>query len=128
MNWALVLILVVVGLGVTGELLFKTGSITIKNSDFSTVQDAASAVLALLRNPVILVGFACYAIASVLWIIVLSRLDLSYAYPIYALMYAFVPIAAMFFLGEQVPVGRWVGIGLIVAGVITVFRLGGPGM
>ena len=46
----------------------------------------------------------------------------------YALMYAFVPLAAMFFLGEQVPVGRWVGIGLIVAGVIAVFRLGGPGI
>lgn len=128
MNWALILILVCVGLGVTGELLFKTGAITIKNSDLSTVQHMASALLAILKNPVIIIGFACYAIASVLWIIILSRLDLSYAYPLYALMYAFVPIAAMFFLGEQVPVGRWAGIVLIVAGVVTVFRLGGPGI
>ncbi len=127
MNWALILILVCVFLGVAGELLFKTGAISLKNVDLAISPGTLSSILAILRNPVIIMGFVCYGIASVLWIIVLSRLDLSFAYPLYALMYAFVPIAAMFFLGEHVPVGRWVGILLIVTGVITVFRLGGPG-
>jgi multidrug transporter EmrE-like cation transporter len=124
MNWALILILVCVFLGVAGELLFKTGAINLKNVDLTASPGTFSSILAILRNPVIIMGFVCYGIASVLWIIVLSRLDLSFAYPIYALMFALIPLAAFIVFREQIPVGRWVGILLIVMGVITILRVG----
>ena len=124
MNWSLILILVCVCLGVAGELLFKTGAISLKNVDLTVSPKTLSSVLGLLGNPVIIMGFVCYGIASVLWIIVLSRLDLSFAYPVYALMFALIPLAAFLVFKEQIPVGRWIGILLIVMGIITVLRVG----
>jgi multidrug transporter EmrE-like cation transporter len=124
MNWSLILILVCVCLGVAGELLFKTGAISLKNVDLTASPKTLSSVLGLLGNPVIILGFVCYGIASVLWIIVLSRLDLSFAYPVYALMFALIPLAAFLVFKEQIPVGRWIGILLIVMGIITVLRVG----
>jgi multidrug transporter EmrE-like cation transporter len=124
MNYALILILVCVVLGVAGELLFKTGSISLKNVDLTASPKTLSSVLGLFGNPVIILGFVCYGIASVLWIIVLSRLDLSFAYPVYAFMFALIPLAAFLVFKEQIPVGRWIGIFLIVMGVITVLRVG----
>jgi multidrug transporter EmrE-like cation transporter len=124
MNWSLILILVCVCLGVAGELLFKTGALSLKNVDLTASPKTLSSVLGLLGNPVIIMGFVCYGIASVLWIIVLSRLDLSFAYPVYALMFALIPLAAFLVFKEQIPVGRWIGILLIVMGIITVLRVG----
>jgi multidrug transporter EmrE-like cation transporter len=124
MNWALILILVCVCLGVAGELLFKTGALSLKNVDLTASPKTLSSILGLLGNPVIIMGFVCYGIASVLWIIVLSRLDLSFAYPVYALMFALIPLAAFLVFKEQIPVGRWIGILLIVMGIITVLRVG----
>jgi drug/metabolite transporter (DMT)-like permease len=124
LTFAIGLILITVALGASGELLFKSGVGQVTNLDFSSLQGVISSVLAILSNPVILAGFICYGIGAICWIFVLSRLDLSYAYPMYALMYAIIPIAAMVFLKEHIPAGRWVGIALIVIGVIVVFKAG----
>ncbi len=124
LSWPIGLILVAVALGVSGELLFKTGVGQVPNLDLTSIQGIITSIFAILSNPVILGGFICYGIGAVCWIFVLSRLDLSYAYPMYALMYAFIPIAAHFFLKEQIPTGRWIGILLIVTGVVVVFRVG----
>lgn len=124
LSWPIGLVLVAVALGVSGELLFKTGIGQVPTLDLTGIPGIASSVLAILSNPLILAGFVCYGIGAVCWIFALSQLDLSYAYPMYALMYAFIPIAAMVFLKEQIPVGRWVGIALIVTGVVIVFQVG----
>jgi len=124
LSWAIGLILVTVALGVSGELLFKTGVGQVPNLDLTSIPGILTSILAILSNPVILAGFICYGVASICWIFVLSRLDLSYAYPMYALMYAFIPIAALVFLKEHIPGGRWIGILLIVTGVVIVFWVG----
>ena len=124
MNWALVLVLVCVVLGVAGELLFKTGAMGLPEVNFSSVPGVISSVSSIFRSPVVLLGLFCYGIAAILWIFVLTRLDLSFAYPLYALMYAFIPLAAWFFLKEQIPAGRWAGILLIVAGLCVVLVVG----
>jgi len=123
-NWPVGLILVCVGLGVTGELLFKTGAMQLSGLDFSSISGAAQSIPSILSRPAILVAFIVYGVASVLWIVVLTRLDLSFAYPMYALMYAIIPIAAYLLLHEHIPAGRWVGIFFIVLGVFIIFHLG----
>jgi drug/metabolite transporter (DMT)-like permease len=124
MNWALMLVLVCVVLGVAGELLFKTGAMGLPEVNLSSVPGVISSVSSIFRSPVVLLGLLCYGIAAILWIFVLTRLDLSFAYPLYALMYAFIPLAAWFFLKEQIPAGRWAGILLIVAGLCVVLVVG----
>ena len=120
------LILITIGLGVAGELLFKTGAMQLPPLDFSSLPSAIGGLIAVLSNPRILIGFCCYGLGAVLWILVLTGLDLSYAYPMYALMYAFIPLAAHFVLKEQIPAARWIGIALIVTGVLVVVRFGAP--
>jgi len=49
--------------------------------DFSSLPSAIGGLIAVLSNPRILIGLCCYGLGAILWILVLTRLDLSYAYP-----------------------------------------------
>ena len=67
-------------------------------------------------------GLTCYAISVLVWIIGLSRVPVSIAYPMLSLGYVINAIAAHYLLGESVTVARWLGIGFIVLGVWLVAR------
>jgi multidrug transporter EmrE-like cation transporter len=67
-------------------------------------------------------GVACYGLSLVVWIMGLSRVPVSLAYPLLSVGYVINAIAAHYLLGETVTPGRWLGIGLIVAGVWLVAR------
>lgn len=68
-------------------------------------------------TPFIWLGLAVHAANFFLWITVLSRIDLSVAFPVGSTSYIFVPILAMLFLGETINPVRWLGIILIIAGI-----------
>jgi len=127
-NWALLLILGVVILGAMGEVLFKVGVQQIGSLNVGDFSRLLGNIGRILSNPIILIGLACYGLGWILWIFALSNLDLSYAHPLYALIYALVPIAALVFLREEIPLGRWAGIGVIITGVAIVFYFGPKGL
>ena len=54
------------------------------------------------------------------YMLVLSWADFSYVSPASAIGYVLVALMGCFFLGEHVPVTRWVGVSLICAGVFVV--------
>lgn len=116
----LLLILGAVLLGTAGEVLLKSGIDGVGRLAFGNPGDIGRTVIRVLSSPRILIGFACYGLAAILWLMILSRLELSYAYPMLALTYVLVPLAAHVFLGETLSVGRWAGILIIVAGVLVV--------
>lgn len=62
-------------------------------------------------------GVLIFIINFFIWITVLSRVDLSVAFPVGSTSYIFVPILAMIFLYEAINPVRWVGILLIIAGI-----------
>jgi multidrug transporter EmrE-like cation transporter len=68
------------------------------------------------------IGVACYMVSLVVWIMGLSRVPVSVAYPMLSLGYVINAIAAHYIFGEAVTVTRWVGIGFIVLGVWLVAR------
>jgi len=57
---------------------------------------------------------------GLLYVILLRHLELSVLQPLFALVFAVVPLAAMFILGEQLPPLRIAGLVLIVLGVVLV--------
>lgn len=120
MIFQLALILGAVVLGVAGELLLKSGIDNVDKLEVSNLETAARTVWRVVSEPRILVGFVCYGLAAVFWLIVLSQLDLSYAYPMLALTYVLVPLAAHVFLDESIPRGRWAGMLIVLLGVIVV--------
>ena len=67
-------------------------------------------------------GIACYALSVIVWILGLSRVPVSVAYPLLSIGYIVNAIAAHYLLGETVNASRWLGIGFIVVGVWLVAR------
>jgi drug/metabolite transporter (DMT)-like permease len=72
----------------------------------------------VLGSPLIIFGLLLYGISAIIWLLVLSRVDLSLAYPMLAIGYIFVLLVSLFFLGEKVTLMRWLGTVLIVGGVV----------
>jgi multidrug transporter EmrE-like cation transporter len=67
-------------------------------------------------------GVACYMISLLVWIMGLSRVPVSVAYPLLSLGYVINAIGAHYMFGETVTVARWLGIGFIILGVWLVAR------
>jgi multidrug transporter EmrE-like cation transporter len=72
-------------------------------------------------------GLICYAASMIPWLIVLSRLPVSVAYPMVALGYILTAVLGWLLLGEKLTSFRCIGIGLICLGVIFISRSNGPG-
>lgn len=68
------------------------------------------------------VGVVCYMVSLVVWIMGLSRVPVSVAYPMLSLGYVINAVAAYYLFGEAVSATRWLGIGFIVVGVWLMAR------
>ncbi len=106
-----------VALGALGQMLFRTGARGLAGAGFvATLTEA-------LQHPSVLLGLALYAVSSALWLGVLSRMEVAVAYPLGASGYVLVVVLA-WLSGEGIPAQRWMGVGLIMVGVMLVGWLG----
>lgn len=115
----LILTIISVLLGATGQVLVKIGARHLQ-LDYSGA--TWPSVLAIFKNLPVMSGMLLYALSFLLWIKVLSQTELSYAYPMVALGYVVVLTVSYFFLHEQVNAYRLAGVAFIVFGVILVAR------
>jgi len=69
-----------------------------------------------------ILGAACYVLSLFVWILGLSRVPVSVAYPLLSVGYIVNAIAAHYLFGEDVTTTRWLGIGFIVVGVYLVAK------
>lgn len=113
------MVVISVLMAVVGQLLMKQGMNTVGRIGAGNILGKLSQTA---FNPWVLGGLTLYALSAVLWIIVLSRRDLSYVYPLVALGYFFVLFFSAVFFKEQVSLLRWVGVGVICLGIILVTR------
>lgn len=115
----LLLLIPAILLSTTGELFFKMGMNRIGGFAFNPA--AVRQVLPrVIRNPFIWIGFIGFGLGAVFWLGVLSRVPLSLAYPILALSYFVVVVEAWLFLHERVTWQRFLGVLVIVVGVLIV--------
>jgi multidrug transporter EmrE-like cation transporter len=77
-------------------------------------------VLSMARDPWVWSAAVATGVGMLLSVIALRQLELSVAQPIFSLIFVLVPLAAVFFLGEQLPPLRIVGLVLIFVGVVLV--------
>jgi multidrug transporter EmrE-like cation transporter len=119
----LLLIVVSVLLGVLGQLLLKMGITQVGSLELEgELAGLVKVGIRVFGNLKVIGGFAAYGISSLFWIAVLSKVNLSLAYPMLALNYVLIPLAAWLFLGEQIPSLRWLGVGIIIIGIIIISR------
>lgn len=76
----------------------------------------------MASQPHFIGGVACYGVSLIVWILGLSRVPVSIAYPMLSLGYVINAVAAHYLFGEGVNAMRWMGIGFIIAGVWLVAK------
>ena len=115
------LILAGVLLNATAQLLLKAGTNAVGHFKF-TRENVVPVGIALATQWPILGGLACYVVSVGVWLLGLSRVDVSIAYPMLSLGYIVNALAAWWLFGEAVTLQRAVGIGIIIVGVYVVAR------
>jgi len=115
------LVLLGVLLNALAQLLLKAGTNAVGQFEFSAA-NAAPVGFKLATEPHILGGIACYVVSVVVWIMALSRVEVSVAYPMLSIGYVLNALAAWYWLAEAVTPMRLAGIGIIIVGVYVVAR------
>jgi multidrug transporter EmrE-like cation transporter len=84
--------------------------------------DIGATYLHALGSPLVWLGLVLYGASAVLWLWVLSRLDVSLAYPLVSLGFVLTFVLGVWWLGEPFSWARLAGCTLIVAGVVVLAR------
>ncbi len=100
----------------TGVILLKKGMNVIGEMHGYTAAEIFRVVKAGAVNPQILLGVFFEALFFLCLLILMSKSDISFLWPLTALSFVFATFAAMWFLGESVSIVRWLGVILIVVG------------
>lgn len=104
-----------------GQLFMKKG-LAVTGFNSVTFSNAFDFILQNSCSPLVWLGIFFYTLPFFVWIVVLSKVDLSIAMPVATLSYVIIPVISVIFLREQVSLLRWAGILLIVAGVYFVSK------
>jgi drug/metabolite transporter (DMT)-like permease len=117
------MILLSVGLAAVGQLMLKAG--------MNHVNDVlaperfgpnVSSARAALVQPLLWVGLVLFATSAMVWLAVLSRASLSFAYPFASITYVLILLFDALVLNEHVPALRWGGVAAIALGIFLVSR------
>jgi len=121
MNRYLPLILAGVLLNALAQLTLKQGMRSIGHFSFS-IENLLKMAFTIAFNPFVLAGLGCYVISVVIWLLVLSRVEVSYAYPLLSIGYVVTAMAGWLLFNEAMDLTRWSGIAVICCGVWLITR------
>jgi multidrug transporter EmrE-like cation transporter len=119
-EWTLVLSGVM--LNAFAQLLLKAGARSVGHFSFASAYELWNAGLKLATSLPIIGGLTCYVISVVVWIMALSRVEVSVAYPMLSIGYVVNAGLAWWLFGEAVSPLRLAGIGVIIIGVYLVAK------
>jgi drug/metabolite transporter (DMT)-like permease len=113
------LILFSVLLAAGAQLTLKHGMNQVADSSGALKVSAAS-VRDVVTTPAVWGGLLLFGLSAMVWLAVLSRTSLSFAYPFASLTYVLILLADKFVLNETVPGLRWAGVFFIMVGIVLV--------
>lgn len=138
---SLLMLLFAISLGVIGQINLKQGMIHVNKVIEEKNPELNQPVPQINKNPMerivkkavtllwhafltwkILLGIVCYALSMLIWLLILSRVDLSFAYPMLGVSYVLVVTSSWLILGEHISVMRWIGTFIICIGVTLAAR------
>ena len=115
------LIIFGVVLNAVAQLLLKAGTNAVGHFEFQS-QNIIPVGMQLAFQPYIMGGMACYAISLVVWIMALSRVPVSIAYPMLSIGYLINALVAWQWLGEAISAQKLLGISFIIIGVVLITK------
>jgi drug/metabolite transporter (DMT)-like permease len=116
----LLLIVLTVMINTTGQFVIKTGVNRI--GKISITENFLGTIIKAFTSWIIIGGFGLYFMSAVLWIIILSRAELSWAFPILSLSYVITVLISPMLLNETFSIQRLLGTLVICVGVFLVSR------
>jgi multidrug transporter EmrE-like cation transporter len=119
---SVLLILLSISIAVGGQMLLKIGINRIGVLSFSSLVGFRHFLLGIIKSPLVMSGLFLYIISAAIWLVVLSAVDLSFAYPFLGFTYVLVLVFSKFILKEDVSLIRWIGTIIITIGVIVISR------
>ncbi len=101
------------------QLLLKS---SINSLDFhvNSIKKVIKLVLQLIKIPRVLIGFVFSAISLLMWLFVLTKADLNFAFSIDSMRYILIALASVLFLKEKINMARWLGISAVICGIALV--------
>lgn len=103
------------------QIVLKKGMLQIGHFEFC-FQNAWPFLLSILGNPYIILGIILQPLGLSIWLLVISRVEISYAYPLASTAYILTALGGYFFLNESLSASRILGILVIMGGVYLVAR------
>ena len=107
--WAILLILFTTLLISSAQILYKLGIPSLKFN-----------LISIIANYFLIGGLVLYGIGAILMIISFRGGEVSVLYPIIATSYIWVSLLSIYFLGEKMNAFRWIGVFIIIAGIIAI--------
>ena len=108
-------------LNALAQLLLKAGTNAVGHFEFTSA-NIVPIGMRLALQPYIVGGVVCYVVSLVIWLMALSRVEVSMAYPMLSIGYVVNAVAAYYLFGESVTALRLAGIGFIIVGVFLVAK------
>jgi len=119
---SILLILLSISIAVGGQILLKIGINRIGIVDFNGLDYLKQLFFGVIKSPLVISGLFLYLISAAICLIVLSAVDLSFAYPFIGFTYVMVLVLSKLILKEDVNPIRWAGALIITIGVIVISR------
>lgn len=108
-------------LNAAAQILMKAGTNSVGHFEFS-MENILPIGLKLATEWHIVTALFCYAFSVVVWILALSRVPVSIAFPMLSMAYVVNAVAAYYLLGEPFSATKLIGMGVIILGVIILSR------
>lgn len=116
----IILILVSVILNCSAQILMRKGMLV--NGEVKGMENLIAAIPHMLTNLYLWGAMICYAVSIVIWMVVLSKVEVSYAYPFLSIGYVLSAVVGYFWFAESITPIRVVGIIVICVGVVLISR------
>lgn len=117
-----VLILTSVGLSALAQILLKTGMSKADIGSSLAQQRWSDSFLLIASNPWVVSGLVLYFLSAAVWLLVLARVEVSFAYPFVGLGFILTMVLGWWLMGDSIGLQRAAGTLLITLGVILVAR------
>jgi multidrug transporter EmrE-like cation transporter len=114
------IVLLSVALTASAQILLKVGMSGVAVRQALSDGPILAILMEVVRAPAIIGGFVLYGISVVLWLWILSRLEVSRAYPFVGLGVIITMLFGVFMLGEPLSLAKVVGTILVAAGIYVV--------
>ncbi len=114
-----VIIFIPIVIAAVAQIVLKLGL-----GSLTTTPGLVSFFIKSLTNPIVILGLSLYGLGAFLWLVVLSREDVSFAYPLVSFAYILAILLSSVFLKEHITPGRIIGSALIMAGIFVIARFG----